>query len=249
MEVEYSRHDLEEHLARLGVGQGDTLLVHASFKSLGQIQSGAAAVIEAFENVLGKAGTLLMPGFNLCSPDKAIRAGRWNPATTPSTVGYLTEFMRQLSGTVRSDHYSHSFLARGAQAEYLVSGHTSNDGEISPWDREPWGRTFGKDSPLVRAMELDARVLLLGTGHKSLTYWHLVEVRDWNARLREDENAPYRPIDRGRAGKWWEGQREARVGNVGDARCQIFAAKALVDRALETLSVHPENFYLEHVSG
>lgn len=245
----FSQRDLEAQLAGLGVRAGETVLVHASFKSLVEVLGGARTVIDAFESVLGNKGTLMMPGFNLCSPDKSVRAERWDLANTPSTVGYLSEFLRQLPGTKRSDHYSHSFLARGGNADYLTGGHLFRAGDVSLWDREPWGKTFGTDSPLVRALELDAKVLLLGAGHKSLTYWHLVEVRDWNARLREEGEAPYRPIERPRAGPWWESQREVHFGQVGDASCQIFSAQALVDRASERLRIKPSDFYPQVVAG
>lgn len=47
---------------RLGVQEGMTLLMHSSFKSLGQwVAGGPVAVILALEQVLGEEGTLVMP--------------------------------------------------------------------------------------------------------------------------------------------------------------------------------------------
>lgn len=47
---------------KLGVREGMTLLLHSSFKSLGQwVAGGPVAVILALETVLGDEGTLVMP--------------------------------------------------------------------------------------------------------------------------------------------------------------------------------------------
>jgi aminoglycoside N3'-acetyltransferase len=83
----HTRESLAADARRFGVETGDTLLIHSSFKSLGRVEGGAAAVIGALEDALGPAGLLLMPSFN--HVESAQRAASWNIATTPSTVGYL----------------------------------------------------------------------------------------------------------------------------------------------------------------
>ena len=48
----------------MGVEEGDTLLVHSSYKSLGEVDGGPQTVIRALEAALGAEGTLIMPTFN-----------------------------------------------------------------------------------------------------------------------------------------------------------------------------------------
>ena len=80
-----------------------------------------------------------MPSFNLL-PTREERADSWDINKTPSTVGWLTEYFRQMDETYRSDHYSHSVAARGCDAKAFVADHLSSEGYKSPWDYSPWER-------------------------------------------------------------------------------------------------------------
>jgi hypothetical protein len=51
---------LVEEFRELGVEEGDTLLVHSSYKSLGEVEGGPQTVIRALEAVLGTEGTLII---------------------------------------------------------------------------------------------------------------------------------------------------------------------------------------------
>src|SRR5205807_1998 len=119
-----------------------------------------------------------------------------DPETTPSTVGWITEFFHRMPGTFRSDHYSHSVAARGKGAAEFVAGHRRQEGPRSPWDRDPWGRTYGTHSPMYRAYEADGQLLMLGVEYDSSTYVHLVETLFWNRLLEQDPAATYPYLDR-----------------------------------------------------
>ena len=190
----HTRETLAQDLRRLGVEPGDIVFVHSSFKSLGKVDGGAGTVIAAMEDALGPEGLLLMPSFNLV--EQELRVDSWDPATTPSTVGWLTEFFRCMPGTFRSDHYSHSVAARGKGAEPFVAGHRRREGLPAPWDREPWGRTYGTDSPMLKACDADGKLLMLGVDYHSSTYVHVVEVLYWAHRREHDPDAPYAWLDR-----------------------------------------------------
>ena len=170
----HDKAELQDHLQALGVHQGDTLFVHSSFKSLGPVTGGAGTVVDALQAAVGPAGLLLMPSFHLIRRDD--RARLWDPAATPSTVGWLTEYFRLLPDTHRSDHYSHSVAARGPGAADFVAGHLGQEGLPSSWDRLPWGRTYGTHSPMYRAYRRGGRLLMLGVDYETSTYIHLVEV-------------------------------------------------------------------------
>ena len=55
---------LVEGFRDLGVEEGETLLVHSSYKSLGEVDGGPQTVVRALEAALGPEGTLIMPTFN-----------------------------------------------------------------------------------------------------------------------------------------------------------------------------------------
>jgi len=218
-------------LCALGVKSGDTLFIHSSYKSLGRVDQGAITVVNALQEAVGPAGLVLLPSFNLV--DRERRAASWDPAITPSTVGWLTEFFRSMPDTWRSDHYSHSVAARGAGAEAFVADHLAREGFRSPWDLAPWGRTYGTHSPMFRAYENGGKLLMLGVDYYTSTYVHLVEVIIWNRRLAADPDRAYQGLDRPALGAYWDGLGRLRRGLVGDSTCRLFGIRDYVDTLVE----------------
>lgn len=227
----HDRASLTRDLQKLGVLAGDTLFVHSSFKSLGPVEGGAGTVVSALEEVLGPQGLLLMPSFNLVERD--LRAKTWDLASTPSTVGWLTEYFRSMPGTCRSDHYSHAVAARGNGAQAFVADHLVSEGLESPWDLAPWGRTYGTHSPMYRAYERGGKVLMLGVDYSSSTYIHLVEVMYWEQVRRRDPEAPYPGLERPPLGAWWDANGRLARGKAGEAACRLFLIHEYVDGLLD----------------
>jgi len=233
----HTREKLAQDLRRLGMELGDMLFMHSSFKSLGPVEGGAATVIAALEDAVGEEGLLLLPSFNLVENED--RAKTWNIETTPSTVGWLTEFFRQMSGTHRSDHYSHSVAARGKGAREFVASHIEDEGCESPWDRKPWGKTYGTHSPMRKAYEANGKLLMLGVDYHTSTYVHLVEVLYWQSRRAEDLGAEYKWLKRPELGEFWDRTGELRRGKVGDSDCRLFHIRDYVDALLHEVQSNP----------
>ena len=241
MKTPYKYEKLIQDFTDLGIENGDTLFIHSSFKSLGPVEGGAGTVISALEGVIGQDGLILMPTFNLL-PSREERVASWDVATTPSTVGWLTEFFRQMPGTYRSDHYSHAVAARGKGAEAFVSDHLRREGYQSPWDHHPWGKTYGTHSPMFRAYKSDAKLLMIGVDYQTSTYIHLVEVIYWNKRLMDDADAAFIGLNRPKLGAFWEGLGQLKQGWVGDSDCRLFNIKTYVDTLLREVEHNPEPY-------
>lgn len=240
----HTRATLTADLARLGVVPGDTLFVHSSFKSLGPVEGGAGAVVAALEDALGPDGLLLMPSFNLLPKGGEARAKNWNRDTTPSSVGWLTEFFRTMPGTVRSDHYSHSVAARGKDAALFIGDHPSLEGLETPWDRAPWGRTYGTQSPMIKAYRRPAgKVLMLGVDYHSSTYCHVVETFYWAWRKSTRYDFPFHYINREAVGEYWDSLGRQQRGTVGDAACRLSVIRDFVDTVLEAVKPDPKRFF------
>ncbi len=237
----YIYDKLIQDFTDLGIQKGDTLFIHSSFKSLGPVEGGAGTVISALEGVIGQDGLILMPSFNL-RPSREERVASWNVATTPSTVGWLTEFFRQMPGTYRSDHYSHAVAARGKGAAAFVADHLRSEGCQSPWDLHPWGKTYGTYSPMFRAYKSDAKLLMIGVDYQTSTYIHLVEVIHWNKRLIENEQAAFIGLNRPKLGEFWERLGKLAHGRVGDSDCRLFHVKTYVDTLLREVEHNPEPY-------
>ena len=241
MKTPYTREKLTRDFTDLGIEKGDTLFIHSSFKSLGSVDGGAGTVIAALEESIGQNGLILMPTFNL-RPSREERVASWDVGTTPSTVGWLTEFFRQMHGTYRSDHYSHAVAARGKGAEIFVADHLRREGYQSPWDHDPWGKTYGSHSPMFRAYKRNAKLLMLGVDYQTSTYIHLVEVIHWNRRLMQDGQAAFIGLNRPALGAFWDALGQLRRGKVGDSDCRLFPIQTYVDTLLAEVERNAEPF-------
>ena len=240
----YSIDTLKQNLRDLSVEAGDILFVHSSFKSLGPVEGGAESVIQALEAAIGPEGLLLMPSFNLVKWE--LRSETWDHNNTPSTVGWITELFRRLPRVYRSDHYSHSVAARGKGAKAFVGGHLRQEGYGSPWDRKPWGKTFGLHSPMYRAYLADAKLAHAGGGllhfdlHPSCRGDVLAHLR---AKSRDTEREPAFPaLDRVKLGAFWERSGELKRGQVGDADCRLFGIRNYVDTLLAEVERNPQPY-------
>ena len=237
-----TRASLGEDLRRLGVVPGDILFIHSSFKSLGPVADGAETVVQALEDAVGPDGLILMPSFQLVPSERDERAGCWDLATTSSTVGWLTEYFRLLPGTVRSDHYSHSVAARGRRAVDFIAGHLSWAGFPSPWDRAPWGKTYGFHSPMYRAYAAAGKLLMIGVDYETSTYAHLVETLYWQRCRHLDPEAPYKALNRIKLGAWWDEAGDLARGKLAQSDCRLFNIRTYVNTLLGEVDRNPDPY-------
>ena len=116
------QHDCSRKIAAeirdLGVFPGDTVLVHSSFKSLGNVPGGIETVIQGFLLAIGPDGTLLMPALSGTHPP-----GFFDVRLTPVNIGAIPEYFRTRAGTGRSLHPSHSVCAVGRRSHELLDDH------------------------------------------------------------------------------------------------------------------------------
>lgn len=254
-----TRKSLGADLSGLGVQPGETLLLHASLRSLGWVVGGATAVVQAILDVIGASGTLVVPAQtpNNRDPstwdDPAIPQELWStirdnlpafdPALTPSEgMGRIAEQVRTWPGARRSDHPQTSFAGTGLRARELLAQH-------------PLESPLGEDSPLARLEAVEAKVLLLGVGMEKATCFHLAEYRIPGAPPRINycavqgpsgrqwiEYAGIRLDDRdfSRLGKSFEHERPDVVacGPVGDAGCRLFPIQPAIAFAEVWMRAH-----------
>jgi aminoglycoside 3-N-acetyltransferase len=175
--------ELVRDLYKLGIQPGQTLLVHASVRSIGLTVGGASTVLSALRRAVGQRGNIVTPAG---TPENSftsrahqaliaqltadeISAFRRNMSgfdkdSTPSTTGALGEALRTVPGAVRSAHPQSSFAAIGPEARYLMADHRHDC-------------HLGEFSPLAKLYKAEASVLLLGVGYEFCSAFHLAEYR------------------------------------------------------------------------
>ena len=162
--VTVTHAQIAKDLSALGIAKGDVVFVHASMSSLGWVEGGADAVIDAFLDVLGSDGLMCVPtlSWNFAHGEHA--RGPFDPKETPSRVGRISDALWRRPGAFRSAHPTHSIAGLGRRAEELVQGHDKTS-------------TFGKDGPYRRYVDWGAKIMFLGVDVRCNTTLHAIE--DW----------------------------------------------------------------------
>ena len=240
---------LREHLKRIGIKEGDSLLVHSSLKSLGKIEGGPETVIQTLIETVGIEGTLLMSAlsYETVTKDQPI----FNVKETPTCVGALTEIFRKRKGTIRSLHPTHSITVIGKNTQFFINDHEQDSTPVGP------------NSPLSKLKNIHGKILFIGCGLRPNTSMHGVEelVQPeylfngdvmFTIKNHGGKQEQYKHTTHGFKPKGWE-QRYDRVknvlnieelisGKVLEADCYLMDAKALWHKALLKMKEDPLYF-------
>lgn len=156
----YNKQQLKGQLESMGLKGDETILIHSSMKAIGAVDGGADTVLNAWMEYF-KDGLLLLPAHTW----KTVNADNpvYNPYTTPSCVGLLTNMFMKRDGVIRSLHPTHSMSGYGKNAAEYLAGEEYNNTPCTP------GGCYD------RLKEVGGKVLLVGVGHERNTYIHSVE--------------------------------------------------------------------------
>ncbi|CAN5835620.1 AAC(3) family N-acetyltransferase [soil metagenome] len=229
--IALSQEQMVNQLRALGLGAGQIVFVHSSLRSLGYVEGGAEAVVDAFLEVLGATGTLVVPTFTFAhgSADAPI----FDPQQDHSEMGAISEAVRRRVGARRSFHLLHSVAALGAQADALCAVQGA-----SAW---------AADGPFWQLYEQNATLLLLGVPYLRCTWFHVIEqlvqvgYREWvekaasvrttNGQIEPLPTRIYRPKpdfvgnDFNKFGRLLEEAGKVRIQAVGNAVVRCFAVR------------------------
>lgn len=233
-----STADLVADLRELGLGDGDEVVVHSSLSSIGWVEGGADAAVDALRAAVGEDGTVAVPTFT----SGVVRDEPFDREATRSRTGAVTEALRTRPDAVRSDHPTHSVSAVGPAAASLTAGHALE-------------RSLGADSPLHRLAARGGKILLLGVGHERNSTIHVAEtfvglpyrtgtrrvlVREPDGGVREVEASA---VGCGKGFPALEPLADAKGvlvrGCVGEAPAQLMRGEAILEVALDALEANP----------
>ena len=163
----YTDGQLEEKFRDLGIGPGDAVLMHSSFKQFNGFQGNPGQVIDCLLNIVGSQGHLFMVSmaYTGSSYDYLMSGEPFDVGKTISLMGVISEIFRGHEHVRRSANPLHPVLAWGPRAEWIVAGH------------EQLSYSCGPRSPFEKMLELDTKVLFFGVGLGSFTFVHYLEHR------------------------------------------------------------------------
>lgn len=167
---------LMESLTRLGVAQGDMLIVHAGSAVLNTTGASPREINGALLELVGPDGMLAMPGFPIFrdepSMEAQIRADvplpehHYDPARTPIWTGMLAMDLLRTPGAIRSTFPINPLIAVGTDAPSLFSTEWQLDRPTA----------CGRQSAWDKAVQRGAKILMLGVDvAHSLTLNHYAE--------------------------------------------------------------------------
>ncbi|MBQ8357002.1 MAG: AAC(3) family N-acetyltransferase [Clostridia bacterium] len=244
-----TKTQLKQEIAALGIAPNDTVLIHTSFKSIGDIEGGADTLIDAFTEYL-RDGLFLVPTHTWANVNRDQPVYR--AAETVPCIGLVPRTAACRKDGIRSLHPTHSVWACGKEAAAFVAGEEAAETPC------PVGGAWW------RLGEVHAKLLLIGVGLSSNTYIHAIdEIAGLDDRLARDpwnvtvvaENGqrfthPFR--NHGRTGSAnfdnFERPLTARgamtVGKLGNATVRMVDAAKCRDVLLDIYSRTSENLCL-----
>lgn len=236
-------------LRELGLQAGDVVLVHSSYKSLGEVEDGPQTVIDALLEVLTPEGTLIMPTFNF----NFNKGEPWDVNNTPSHMGVLTEIARINPQARRVFHPFYSFAILGKLKDELT--------------RVRYKDSYGTESIFMRLRQLDARIMIIGLSYThSMTFFHHVEqmngvdyryIKAFTGQVTDETGKTYedtftmlvRDIEKGvitevdPMGEVLEQRGIVKVGKVGEATVKLMKANDVFRVTCEEMKCDPHLLY------
>lgn len=158
---QYFKKDIIDSLKKCGLKKGDSIFVHSDLRYFGKVNDKIKRdefleyFFKALLDVVEDGGNIIMPTFSYSFCQKEI----FDPETTPSTVGILTEYFRKKSGVKRSIDPIFSVSALGPDKEYFTNVGTN---------------CFGEKSIFEKLYDKNAKIIFLGETF-DITYMHFVE--------------------------------------------------------------------------
>ena len=150
--------ELVLNFQKLGLKNGDVLLVHSSYKSFGGVEGGPQTVIDALRSILTEVGTLIVPTFNYDFCD----VKTFNVKKTPSKMGIISELIRTDSNSKRTLDPVFSFAIIGKYRDNLANLTSEH--------------SFGPNSIFAKLRDLDAKIMIIGLDYnESMTFFHHIE--------------------------------------------------------------------------
>lgn len=158
---------LRSVLEKVGVRKGHHVLFHAAYRKIRSAFPGLSIcdLLVTLQDLLTPAGSLIMPTFTYCFKRKSGNSKIYSPDLTPSEVGAVSEYYRQMPGVTRTSSPTHSFALWGEVSENILPDNCP----ASP---------LGKGSVLEWITNQSQSFILgMGIDFSAMSYCHYLEIQ------------------------------------------------------------------------
>lgn len=244
----HTKESLIEQLKLLNINNTGKLLVHASLKSIGDVDGKAHTVLDALSSYMAD-GLLVLPthtwaNVNASNPNFYVE-------DSPSCIGILPELFRKREGVLRSLHPTHSVGALGKGKKDFIK------------DDELFDTPCSRKSPYGKLLDHKATIMLIGVDLRRNTFIHGVEEwADIPGRLSAEQEILYTILPDGReievpsyrhhglswSEHYWKVDNfflekgVMRLGKFGDATVRICDTVGMTDLLFKMLEINPDLF-------
>ncbi|MDZ7834039.1 MAG: AAC(3) family N-acetyltransferase [Alkalibacterium sp.] len=244
----HTNESLLKDLKKLNIDPKGTLLVHSSYKSIGQVDGGPDAVLDSLSTFM-EQGLLVLPThtWEYINEENPV----FNVRESPSNVGMLTERFRHRKDVHRSEHPTHSVAALGSDALAFTAGEYRHE---TPCARESvWGKLLDRK----------AQILLIGVDLTKNTFIHGIEEwADVPGRIMDTYQNLYSVLNTGEkvpvpsrrhypgssSKHYWKVENilleegAMTKGTFGDAQARVVDARKTTELLTRLLEANPEIF-------
>jgi aminoglycoside 3-N-acetyltransferase len=185
-----SKSIIIKDLLKAGITKGDCVLLHSSLKSIGYVEGGPNAVIDALIEVITSSGTLVLPTYPVQGSMLKTCLNKdyvFNMERNTTTIGILPTAFLKYRDVIQSIHPTHSMSAIGKNAQTITECHHIGN------------KTYGEKSPWAEIIKLNGKILGVGISLAWHTIYHHVEDimgKEFPINVKVDELYTIKCIDK-----------------------------------------------------
>ena len=156
----FTKEYLKQQIKDMGITSEDTVVIHTSYKSIGEVEGGIDGFIDAFKEYLSE-GLFIIPThtWGVVTKENPI----YDVRSAIPCIGAVPKVAAFRKDGIRSLHPTHSVWVTGKKAKEFILG------EELATTPAPLGGCWS------RLDSLGAKILLIGVGNNSNTFIHAVD--------------------------------------------------------------------------
>ena len=162
-----TREQLVSQLDGIPLEKGSIVFIHSGYKSIGAVRGGPQTVVEALRESLVESRdiTVAMPSFTIFGNVQQQLKSKtvFDVRSSPTVFKDIPLTFQKLPNIKRSIHPTHSIIALGPKAQWLVKEHHT------------CGSIFGKDSPFGKLLDHKSYIMGMGSRLGTVTFYHAIE--------------------------------------------------------------------------